>query len=102
MEDVRLPLTRIDKAKERIEARADRPHGVGHRSTARFGTPSNVAFSLTVQRLVLAELLEHDHRQQAGPASLLPPAWNGAGAVASIFVTVAARELLAQISIFFH
>src|SRR5260370_41610761 len=55
------------KATERIERHADRPHGVGHgRSRDRHAFQS-IAFGLTIQGLMLTELLEHDHSQEAGP-----------------------------------
>ena len=57
----------FDKAPERIERRADRPHRVGHGRQRDRHAFQGVALGLTVQRLMLAELLEHDHRQQARP-----------------------------------
>ena len=55
------------KAKKRIERRADRPHGVGHGRQRDRHAFQSVALGLAVQRLMLAELLEHDHGQQARP-----------------------------------
>ena len=57
----------FDKAKERIERRADRAHRVGHGRQRDRHAFQRIALGLTVQRLMLAELLEHDHRQQARP-----------------------------------
>ena len=56
-----------------LEALEDRPQNVdagadlvGERRQAQRHAFPGVAFGLAVQRLMLAELLEHDHRQQAG------------------------------------
>ena len=55
----------LDQSAERIERRADRAHGVGHGRQRDRRALQGIALGLTVQRLMLAELLEHDHRQQA-------------------------------------
>ena len=55
------------KAKERIERRADRAHRVGHGRQRDRHAFQGITLGLTVQRLVLTELLEHDHRQEARP-----------------------------------
>jgi hypothetical protein len=55
----------LDQAPERIEHRRDRAHGVGHGGERDRRALERIAVGLSVQRLVLAELLEHDHRQQA-------------------------------------
>ena len=86
---------RSDKAKERIERRADRPHGVGHRRQRDRHAFQRIAFSLTVQRLVLAELLEHDHRQQAWASPASCHGMERCRCLADL-LTVAARELLAH------
>ena len=53
----------FDKTQERIERRADRAHRVGHgRESDRYAF-QGVALGLAVQRLMLAELLEHNHGQ---------------------------------------
>ena len=57
----------FDKAQQRIERRADRAHRVGHGRQRDRHAFQRVALGLAVQRLMLAELLEHDHRQQARP-----------------------------------
>ncbi len=56
----------LDQATERIERRADCAHRVGHRRQRDRRALQRVALGLAVQGLVLPELLEHDHRQQAG------------------------------------
>ena len=57
----------FDQAQQRIERGADRAHGVGHRRQRDRHAFQGVALGLAVQRLMLAELLEHDHGQQARP-----------------------------------
>jgi hypothetical protein len=54
------------KAADRIKRRADRAHHVGHHRQGDRRTFEGIAIGLTVQRLMLTELLEHDHGQQAG------------------------------------
>src|SRR5258708_19704596 len=54
------------KTSERIERRADRPHGVGHGRQRDRRAFQSVALGLAVQGLMLTELLEHDHGQEAG------------------------------------
>ena len=56
----------LHQPQERIKHRADRAHGVGHGRQRDRHAFQGVAFGLAVQGLVLAELLEQDHRQQAG------------------------------------
>ena len=58
----------LDKPQHRIQRHAARPHGVGHRRQADRHTFPSIALGLPVQRLMLAELLEQDHRQQIGPS----------------------------------
>ena len=55
----------LDQAPKRIERRRDRANGVGHGGERDRRALERVALGLPVQRLVLTELLEHDHRQQA-------------------------------------
>ena len=83
----------FDKTKERIERRADRPHGVGHGRQRDRHAFQRIAFSLAVQRLMLTELLEHDHRQQAWAS---PTSCNGMERCRRLadLLTVAAAELL--------
>ena len=50
-----------------IKRRADRPNRVGHGRQRDRNAFKGVALGLTVERLMLAELLEHHHRQQARP-----------------------------------
>ena len=56
---------RRDEAQHRIERGATRSHGVGHRREADRHAFQSIAPGLPVQRLMLAELLEQDHRQEA-------------------------------------
>ena len=60
----------FDQAQQGIKRRADRSHRIGHGRQRDRHAFESVALGLTVQRLMLAELLEHDHRQQAraGPS----------------------------------
>jgi len=85
----------FDKTKERIDRRADRPHGVGHRRQRDRHAFQRIAFSLAVQRLMLTELLEHDHRQQAWAS---PTSCNGMERCRRLadLLAVAARELFAH------
>ena len=55
----------LDQAPKRIKRRRDRADGVGHGGERDRGALERIALGLPVQRLVLAELLEHDHREQA-------------------------------------
>ena len=55
----------LDQATQRIERRADGAHRVGHGRQRDRRAFERIALGLTVQRLMLSELLEHDHRQQA-------------------------------------
>jgi hypothetical protein len=55
----------LEEAAEGVEHRADRANRVGHGRQRDRRAFERIAFGLPVQRLVLAELLEHDHRQQA-------------------------------------
>jgi hypothetical protein len=63
------PLSRhymgFEEATEWIERHADRAHCIGHRRQRDRRALQRIALGLAVQRLVLTELLEHDHRQQA-------------------------------------
>jgi len=64
-------------------------------STARSARLPGVALGLTVQRLVLAELLEHDHRQQARSRPSPCDGMEGRGRLRDL-LAIAARELLAH------
>jgi hypothetical protein len=55
----------LDQAPEGIERRADGAYRVGHGGQCDRRALQRIALRLPVQRLVLAELLEHDHRQEA-------------------------------------
>ena len=55
----------LDQAPKRIERHRNRAHGVDHGGQRDRRALERVALGLPVQRLVLAELVEHDHRQQA-------------------------------------
>ena len=58
---------RLDKTPQRIERGADGADRVGHGRQRDRRAFERIALGLAVQRLMLAELLEHDHRQ-AGSA----------------------------------
>jgi len=60
----------LDPLVQRCQHRSDAADLVGQRRQAQRHAFSGVALSLTIERLMLTELLEHDHRQQAwaGPA----------------------------------
>ncbi len=86
---------RLHQTKDRIERRADRSHGVRHGRQRDRHAFQGVAFGLTVQRLVLAELFEHDHRQKARAR---PSSWDNVerrGRLRDLFA-IAAGELLAH------
>jgi hypothetical protein len=54
----------LDQRMDRLERSGAGPDLVGQRREADLGAFLGVALGLAVQRLVLAELLEQDHRQQ--------------------------------------
>jgi SAM-dependent methyltransferase len=83
----------FDQAKQRIKRRADRSHGICHSRQRNRHTFESITVCLAVQGLMLAELLEHDHGQQArtGPSSCDRMEWRWR--LANL-LTVAARELL--------
>ena len=62
---------RLDPPQQRGQHRAARPHLVGQGRQAQWHPLPGIAFGLAIERLVLPELLEQDHRQQAraGPAA---------------------------------
>ena len=86
---------RLDQRVRRCERGGDRADLIGERRQAQIHAFPGVAFGLAVQRLMLSELLEHDHRQQAGagPAARrrVEGGWRLADALA-----VATGELLAD------
>ena len=53
----------FEAAQQGIKRRTDRSHGVGHGRQRDRHAFESVALRLAVQRLMLAELLEHDHGQ---------------------------------------
>ncbi len=57
----------LDPSQQRSQRSTARSHGIGHGREADRHTLQSIALSLPVQRLMLAELLEQYHRQQAGP-----------------------------------
>src|SRR5882762_925923 len=85
----------FDKTKERIERRTDRSHRVGHGRERDRHPFQSVTLGLTVQGLMLTELLEHDHRQQAWAS---PTSCNGMERCRRLadLLAVAARELFAH------
>ena len=57
----------LDETPQRVERRADRADRVGHGRQRDRHAFERIALGLTVQRLMLAELFESDHRQKARP-----------------------------------
>ena len=55
----------LQEPRQRLQHRAARPYGVGHGREADRHAFKCIALGLTVQRLMLAELLVQNHRQQA-------------------------------------
>src|ERR1700719_1653640 len=55
----------FDQCVQRTERRGAGPHLVGQRRQAQVDALARIALALTVQRLMLAELLEQDHRKKA-------------------------------------
>ncbi len=86
---------RLDQRMQRRQQLGHRAHLVGERGQAQIHAFAGIALGLPVQRLVLAELLEHDHGEQAGagPAARdrVERGWRLADLLA-----VAAGELLAD------
>ncbi len=58
---------RLDQRVQRRQRRGDRAHLVGERRQAEFDAFAGVALGLAIE-LMLAVLLEDDHRQKARPA----------------------------------
>ena len=56
----------LDQSMQRTQRGGARAHLIGQRRKAQVDAFAGVALALAVQRLMLAELLEQDHRQQAG------------------------------------
>jgi hypothetical protein len=83
----------FNQAKQRIKRRADRSHRVGHGRKRDWNAFQSITLGLTVQRLMLAELLKHDHGQQAWTS---PASCNGMERCRRLadLLAVAARELL--------
>ena len=64
----------LDHAPKRIERHSDGAHGVDHGGERDRRSLERIAVGLPVQRLMLAELLEHDHRRAgSGPPSPAGP-----------------------------
>src|SRR5215471_11395927 len=57
----------LDQVKQGIKRSTDRSHGVCHGRQRDRHAFESVALGLAVQRLMLAALLEHDHRPEAWP-----------------------------------
>lgn len=85
-----MGFERLEQRHQRRGAGADL---VGERRQAERHAFAGIAFSLAVERLMLAELLEQDHRQQAGTG---PTPWGGVERRRSLAgrLAVAAGELL--------
>ena len=75
------PLTRhhmcFEEAMERIERYADRAYCIGHRRHA-IGASSSASRLAAGSEAGADRTLEHDHRQQLGPAHASGIVWNGA------------------------
>ena len=84
---------RLDESQHRFEHRAARPYGIGHRREADRYPLQGIAPGLPVQGLMLAELLEQDHRQQAGPGPAPGDHVEGCGGLADL-LAIPAGELL--------
>ena len=83
----------LHQAQKRLQHRAGRAHGVGCGGETDRHTFQGVSLDLPVQRLMLAELLEQDHRQQAGPGPASGDHVERRRRLADL-LTVAAAELL--------
>src|ERR1700755_3013096 len=94
------PLGREDMSfhapQQRLEHGAAGPHMVGQgRQTERNAFPG-IALGLPIERLMLAKLLEQDHRQQAGPHQAAGDHMERCWRLADL-LAIPARELLADI-----
>lgn len=58
---------RDQQIEERLQHRTTRPHLVGQGGEAERHAFAGIALGLSVERLVLTKLLEHQHRQEARP-----------------------------------
>ena len=76
--------------------RAARPNLIGQRGETQRHALARVALGLAVERLMLAVLLEQDHRQQAGSRPASGHYMERRGRLADA-LAVAARELLAHV-----
>lgn len=56
----------LDQRMDWLQGRGTRADLIGKRRQAEIDPLSGMALALTVQRLMLGELLEQDHRQQVG------------------------------------
>ena len=83
----------LDHAPKRIERRRDCAHGVDHGGKRDRRALERIAVGLPVQRLMLAELLEHDHREQARARPAPRDHMERRRRLADLFA-VPARELL--------
>jgi hypothetical protein len=90
-EDVRL-----DAPEQRLQHRASRADLIGERRQGERHALAGIALDLTVQRLMLAELLEEQHRQQVRPD---PAARRGVERRRRLadLLAVPARHLLANV-----
>ena len=77
------PLGRQDvapgSAQQRLQHRRAGADLVGQRRHAQIDALAAIALALPVQRLMLAEFVEQDHRQQIRPGTAARVGWNGAG-----------------------
>ena len=86
----------LEPQKERLEHGTAGAYLVGQGGQAEGDALPGVALRLPVQRLMLAELLEHDHGQQARPSPAAGGDVEGCGCLGDL-VAVAAGELLADV-----
>ena len=86
----------LDPPDQRLQHRAAGADLVGQGGEAERHAFPGIAFGLAVQRLMLAELLEQDHRQEAGAGPAARDDMERRRRLADL-LAVAARELLAHV-----
>jgi hypothetical protein len=87
---------RLDTLKDRGQHRAASANLVGQRRQAERHAFFGIAFSLSIKWLMLSELLEHQHRQQAGTSPTAGNHMERRGRLADA-LAIAASELLADV-----
>ena len=91
---------RLDETPQRLERHTDGADRAGHGRQRDRRALKRIALGLAVQRLMLAELLEHDHREQLGPP--IPARRHGRRRRLGDLLAVPAGELSRTVSITFH